>query len=74
MLHEMRNFGMMSGQQLNGLIRSIPKKGSTVRRGEISYSVHVGDVQVLSAARIFGNKWHVRAVEGLIETRVKAVA
>ena len=66
----MKNFGMLTNSQLNKLLASFPPGVDIYRGGDIIVTVKTPKGrELLSAAIIKPNTWHVRAVPGLIERK-----
>jgi hypothetical protein len=66
----MVNVGLATKAMLENVVRQFPDKHFTCTRGEICWKVRDTDgVEVLSAARLRADTWHMRAREGLIGKR-----
>ena len=64
----MVNVGMVTKAQLQALVSKFPDRHFTVTRGELVYKVRdMLGVEVLSAAIIRPDAWHIRACDGLVK-------
>lgn len=65
----LKNFGVMTAKQLNGLLGSFPPSVKIVRGDLMITATTAGGNKVLSAARVGPGMFHVRAPSGMIERK-----
>lgn len=66
----MRNVGSMTRAQLNALIRQFPQNQIHITTSDLMVKVFSSaGTEVLSAAFIRRDTWHVRAREGLVSAK-----